>query len=154
MSAKFDQRNSLGHQVGVENAIADASGARTDIDFKRVGEPLVRALFLANAAPLTAPVEGTTTFAAEFAARGPRDSHGRSLRDLDLTTKLFKYPLSFLIYSETFNTLPAPVLQFVKQRIREVLTGEDQSQAFSHLTSPDRQAITEILQETKPDLLW
>ena len=51
-------------------------------------------------------------------------------------------------------TLPAPVLQFVKQRIREVLTGEDQSQAFSHLTSPDRQAITEILQETKPDLLW
>jgi hypothetical protein len=143
----------LGHQVGVENAIAVAAGAQTDIDIKRYGEPLVRALFLANAAPLSAPVEGTTRFTAEFAARGPRDSHGRSLRDLDLTTRLFRYPLSFLIYSEAFTRLPPPVSQFVKQRIREVLAGQDQSPAFSHLTPADRQAISEILQETKPDVL-
>jgi hypothetical protein len=39
----------------------------------------------------------------------------------------------------------------VYQRIREVLTGTDPSGDFAHLSESDRQAIWEILSETKPD---
>ncbi len=46
------------------------------------------------------PVQGTSPFAENFAKDSPRDPQGRSLRDLDLTTRLFKYPCSYLIYSQ------------------------------------------------------
>ena len=42
-------------------------------------------LFL-DEAPLTGPVKGNAGFAEWFAAQGPRDGKGRSLRDLDLRT--------------------------------------------------------------------
>ena len=46
-------------------------------------------------------------FAEAFSARGPNDSKGRSLRRLDLRTRLFRYPCSYLIYSPQFERLPA-----------------------------------------------
>ena len=62
-------------------------------------------------APPLAPAPGarvgaSSAFAKEFAARGPRDSKGRSLRDLDLTTRIFRYPCSYLVYSDSFAALP------------------------------------------------
>jgi hypothetical protein len=118
---------------------------------KEEGEPIVQAMLFANAAPFTDPVVGTSGFAEEFATRGPRDSHGRSLRDLDLKTRLMKYPLSYLIYSDSFNQMPDVLKQYVYRRIREVLTGVDKSEDFANLSAADRDAILGILQETKPD---
>ena len=80
--------------------------------------------------------------------RDSRDSKGRSLRDLDLKRRLLKYPCSYLIYSDSFNALPDPVLKRVKQRLIEVLTGEDRSEDFLHLSPEDRRSILEILRET------
>jgi hypothetical protein len=57
-------------------------------------------------APLTQPVSGTSGFAAEFSKQGTRDRKGRSLREIDLTRRLFRYPLSYLIYSESFDAMP------------------------------------------------
>jgi hypothetical protein len=34
----------------------------------------------------------------------------------------------------------------------EALTGKDRSREFTHLTAADRQAVLEILRETKKDL--
>ena len=85
------------------------------------------------AAPLTAPVAGTSNFAAEFMSRGPRDSKGRSLRELDLKTRLMRYPMSYLIYTEFFNELEPPIKEYLYRRIKEVLTGEDKTDAFKHL---------------------
>jgi hypothetical protein len=116
-------------------------------------EPLVRALLFSRAAPLPAPVEGDAAFQRGFEARGPRDGEGRSLRDLDLKTRLFKHPLSFLIYSESFDGLPPLVRSYVYRRLGEVLTGADQSPDFAHLSAADRQAIVEILKATKPDFV-
>jgi hypothetical protein len=42
---------------------------------------------------------------------------------------------------------------YVAARLDAVLRGEDQSPEFQHLSPADRQAIREILIETKPDLL-
>jgi len=115
-------------------------------------EELVKYLLFANEAPLEDQIKGSSNYTAEFAARGPRDSRGRSLRDFDLRTRLFKYPCSYLIYSEAFDDLPSPAREYVYRRLLEVLTGRDQSQAFARLTAEDRRAILDILLETKPGL--
>src|SRR5204863_178621 len=102
--------------------------------------------------PLTAPVRGTGPFAEEFVKCGPRDLQGRSLRDLDLERRLFKYPCSYVVYSPQFERLPEPCRNYVLRRLWEVLSGSDTSADFRHLTGGDRQAILEILRATKPDL--
>jgi len=101
---------------------------------------------------LEAPVAGTSGFAAEFAGQGPRDRQGRSLRDFDLQTRIFKYPCSYLIYSQQFRQLPGEVRETFFRRLHEILTGVDQKPEFARLSAADRQAILEILRDTLPDL--
>jgi hypothetical protein len=120
--------------------------------FQKPAEQLVRYLLFTNEAPLEHPVSGTSGFAEEFAARGPRDSKGRSLRDFDLNTRIFKYPCSYLIYSEHFDNLPAPAKDYVYSRMFEILTGREQGSEFSSLSPKDRRAILEILVATKPGI--
>jgi hypothetical protein len=124
----------------------------TSSRIKNAGEPLVQYLLMSGEAPLSAPVVGTSPFAREFAQNGPRDRLGRSLRDLDLHQRLFRYPCSYLIYSPAFDGLPDPVRQYVLQRLWDILEGKDASAEFKHLSSDDRRAIREILQATKPNL--
>jgi len=109
-------------------------------------------MLFVDEAELNDPVQGTTAFAREFSARGPRDRQGRSLRDLDLKTRLLQYPCSYLIYSKAFDALPPPVKDRVYRRLWDVLTGHDQSPAFARRTSAQRSAILEILRATKPGL--
>ena len=114
-------------------------------------EALVGALLLVGEAPLAGPIVGTSGFAGDFSSWGPHDSEGRSLRQLDLNDRLFRYPLSYVIYSDAFHGLPGIVKDYVYQRLGGVLRGEDESEAFAHLSETDRRAILEILQETKAD---
>ena len=116
-------------------------------------ERLLQTMLFVKEAPLTGPVQGTSSFAEEFSARGPRDAQGRSLRELDLDTRLFRYPMSFLVYSEAFDALPDLSKRMFARRLVAVLSGRDQDEDFEHLTADDRTAILEILQETKPELL-
>jgi hypothetical protein len=102
--------------------------------------------------PLESRIEGTSGFSADFARQGPHDRKGRSLRQFDLTRRIFKFPCSYMIYSEAFDGLPEQARSRVYQRLWEVLTGRDQSAAFAHLTANDRRAILQILGETKRDL--
>jgi hypothetical protein len=121
-------------------------------DFEDSAEKLVRYLLFADETPLNGPIVGNTSFAEDFAARGPFDSRGRSLREFDLRTRIFKYPCSYLIYSESFDAIPSPARDYVYRRLFEVLSGRDQSPQFARLSAPDRRAILEILVETKPGL--
>jgi hypothetical protein len=57
-----------------------------------------------------------------------------------------------LIYSQAFEGLPERVRQRVYQRLWEVLSGQDQASKYAHLSTADRQAILDILRETKPGL--
>src|SRR5262249_36759889 len=146
----------LAHQTYVHNLITAAGyQARSAPDdalrVEGAAERLVRAMLLAKEAPLPGRVSGTSSFAAEFAKAGPHDRPGRSLRDLDLEHHVSRYPLSYLIYSESFDALPPPVKTYVYRRIREVISGQDQRPEFAHIAAEDRQAIGEILADTKPD---
>ena len=74
------------------------------------------------------------------------------MRDLDLKTRLFRYPCSFLIYSKAFDALPAAAKDHLYRRLHEVLTGKDQTKEFAALSRNDRTAILEILRDTKSGL--
>ncbi len=113
---------------------------------------LVDYLLFIYEAPLTSPVHGTSGFAEKFAARGPFDSQGRSLRQLDLTRRLLKYPCSYMIYSDAFDAMPPLAKDAVYRRLWRVLSGAEHDDAYSHLSASDRTAILQILRATKKDL--
>ena len=130
----------------------DFRSETTDRRIKSVGDPLVRYLLFSNEAPLSDKIVGTSTFTADFVKQGPRDSKGRSLREFNLERRLFKLPCSYLIYSESFDQLPLAMKEYVYQQMHDVLTDRHYGGGFSHLDGSDRQAILEILRETKKDL--
>jgi hypothetical protein len=101
-------------------------------------------------ASLPHPVKGSSGFAEHFAKQGPRDSKGRSLRELDLTTRLMRYPLSYMIYSPGFTGLPAAVKSMVHARLDAILAGKDTSKKYGHLDAATRRAMSEILAATVP----
>ncbi len=118
-----------------------------------LGESLVRALFLVGTPRFEDPIEGTSTFAADFAAAGRRDAQGRSLRDLDLRTRLFRHPLSYLVHSPEYDALPSQVRTYVNGRIASILRGQEGGSDFAHLSAADREAILSILRDTNPGIL-
>ena len=120
--------------------------------FERPAEQLLRYLLFTNEAALTGANLDTTPFARDFQSRAIRDPKGRSLRDFDLHTRIFRYPCSYLIYSDAFDSLPEPAKGYVYHRLLQILSGQDQSLDFARLTPADRQAVLEILVATKPAL--
>lgn len=129
---------------------------------KSVAEPALRYMLYADEFKLTSPVKGTSGFTELFNKRGPQDRKGRSLYQLDLSTRMFKHPLSYLVYSEPFDVLPAPAKDYLYKRLWEVLNnrdtsgdgkrGEEGGDGFPNLSKADRLAIKEILLDTKKDL--
>jgi hypothetical protein len=115
-------------------------------------EEMLKYMLFVDEEPLKAPVKGVSTFTETFPQRGPRDAKGRSLRDFDLKTRLFRYPLSYMIYSAAFDGMPDQVRERVYQRLHEILTGKDTSKPFANLSPETRSAILEILRATKPSL--
>jgi hypothetical protein len=123
---------------------------RRQAALRQVCEPLVRALFFTDAVPLTGQVITSSGFTERFAQRGAKDTEGRSLRELKLEKRLFKYPLSYMIYTESFNSLPSFVREYIDSRIVEVLQGRDQTGISAALAAEDRAAISQILADTAP----
>jgi hypothetical protein len=157
------------HQADVQNlitrvsydartAIAERDSGRITADqaAARIAEPVERLLAMmlfVDAVEYTAPISGIPEFTEQFASRAVRDGEGRSLRDFDLTRRLFRYPLSYLVYSAAFDALPTEAKQLYYRRLGEVLSGADRSEAFAHLSAADRSAIATILRATKPDFV-
>ncbi|MFO0841418.1 MAG: hypothetical protein U0797_03320 [Gemmataceae bacterium] len=153
--ANLRTRMALAEQADLNKALGRPPGEKVEGVTRRIQgacEPLVEYLLFSGEAPLTGAVAGTSAFAKEFTARGPFDRRRRSLREFDLRTRLFRYPMSYLVYTRAFDSLPAEARERVYLRLWEVLTGKDPSKPFGHLTAADRQAVLEILRETKADL--
>ena len=153
--ANYEGRIALRDEKVLQEMAGDPNAKRPESiqrRFEAAAERVVKYMLFHDETPLTSPISGTSKFRDEFAATGPRDANGRSLRDFDLERRLFKYPCSYLIYSPSFDELPAPVKDQVYRRLWEVTTGIDQSKTFSRLGDNDRSAIREILIATKSDL--
>jgi hypothetical protein len=113
-------------------------------------EQLVRALLFVDAAGFKGKISGNSGFDTWFQAQGPRDRHGRSLRELELNSRLFRYPMSYVVYSDAFDALPPFAKEYMYRRIAEILRGEDTA-VYSDLSAEDRKAVLEILTATKPE---
>jgi hypothetical protein len=153
--ANFQTRRALHDETLLNKELKRPDHYRSATTWRRiksVTEPLVKYLLFSGEARLTAKVQGTSAFAAEFAKQGPRDAKGRSLRDFDLERRIFKYPCSYLIYSEAFAALPDEARSYVYQDMWEILKGHNPGRDYDHLSADDRQAILEILLTTKKDL--
>jgi hypothetical protein len=134
--------------------IADGRPDR-HVRLAQLAEALADDLLFVGEAPLAAPVRSTSGFADRFGARGPHDRQGRSLRQLDLTRRLMRYPCSYMIHTEAFDALPAELKEAVYLRLFAILSGlpgSDGDERYAHLSAADRRAILEILHDTKTDL--
>lgn len=154
-AANFETRQAL-HQSFQMNELLDRDAAFISESAQRriavVADNVVAHLLMVGEFSLESPVSGTSGFTEEFSARGPRDKTDRSLRDFDLQTRLFKYPCSYLIYSESFAGLPPKVHTMIVERLMDVLEGRVTTPEFAHLTPELRTDILDILKETKPEL--
>jgi hypothetical protein len=153
--AGMETRMALHYQREMNKALGRPAGERSESAWSRirsVGDAVVEHMLFRGEARLTNRIEGTSSFASDFAARGPRDAKGRSLRDFDLETRLFRYPCSYLIYSRAFDSLPDEVKEYIYSRLWEILNGRGSGKDDPHLDAEDRRAIVEILRETKRGL--
>lgn len=153
-AANYETRQAV-HQSNQMNELLDRPEDHVSESAQRriasSADRVLRYLLFSEEFQLTDRVSGSTSYAKDFAARGLKDSGGRSLRDFDLETRLFKYPCSYLIYSDAFSGLPDEVRRQVLSRLTDILEGRDDSPAFAHLTEDMRRDILQILRETMPE---
>ena len=140
-------QTSLQKELG-EPVINEPIGtARRIIDHS--AEEVVEALFFKDEAALPeGGIEGDEAFPLAFAARAPRSADGRSLKDLQLLTRLFKHRCSYMVYSLTFKNLTPPLKKTVLSRMQQVLAGNDKTGQFEYLSASERTHITLILRQT------
>ncbi len=142
--ANFETRQAIAMDESMNRALGRAADYRSESTQRRiqtVANQLADAILLHGEPMLQEPVKGSSNFAKVFAAQGPRNSHSRSLRELDLQSRLFRYPLSFLIYTPEFQQIPDDALKLVKSRL------------VAELSRAERQAEREIVQDTLPGFL-
>lgn len=142
-------------RVGWEARVAEAAGG-VDNDVpgrvRAAARATVDYMLFVDEAPLSGRVVGTSGFAESFSSQGPRDAHGRSLRQLDLEKRLLRYPCSYMIYSPAFDALPPMAKSAIYDRMWQILSGADSGKKYARLSDADRRAIVEILRDTKRDL--
>jgi hypothetical protein len=127
-------------RLGWETRIAQAEG-RVDFSSGELAELIddtARYLLFVDEPPLPSPVRGVSRFADVFRAGGTRDRQGRSLRELDLQSRMFKHRCSYMIYSPAFDALPKEPRAALFERMREVLIARGDT------------AVLEILDDTRP----
>jgi len=118
----------LEHQTRMTNLIIrvgwDARIAAHDgkpFDESEIDE-LVKYMLFEDEEPLKEPVAGVSTFTKTFPQRGP-------LREFDLKTRLFRYPLSYMIYSAAFDGLPDDARARVYRKLYDRLAAKEGGRA-------------------------
>lgn len=150
----------LEHQTQMQNLLTRVAWQARIAEAAMPGRALAHAALAADLADLVdymtfvddarlpERVEGVSTFAATFAARGPTDAQGRSLREFDLRTRLFRYPVSYLIQSPAFDALPDAVRTDVYRRVYARLTDPSADSRPGGPSRADRRAAVAIIRAT------
>lgn len=136
------------HQAHGQNLILRAGyEARLNVR-STVEDELFRYLLFLDEPALPSPVTGSDKYRQWFETLGVRDETGRSLREFDLTTRLFRFRVSYLIHSRLFQELPADVKQRIYARIRQALAGKEPTVPESWHTTEDRAALLSLMTAT------
>jgi hypothetical protein len=151
----WETRMAMHYQSGINKAFNQPDETLSDSTRRRIDsavDEMLAYMLFTEEAPLDSRIEGVSTFTKTFPKRGPFDRKGRSLRDFDLQTRLFKYPLSYMIYSEAFDGMPVEARDRIYRRLHDVLTGKETTGKFAKLSVADRRNILEIVKDTKRNL--
>lgn len=139
------------HQVHAINLMTklafEARASSRNVD--RLAIELADYFLFAGEAPPLAPLTPRPGFAARLESAVPADHRGRSFGQLNMDTRLLRYPCSYMIYADAFAALPASIKETVYRRMIGVLSTPDPRATRAQLD--DRQAVLEILSETKSD---
>ncbi len=149
--ANFQTRQALHYEAALNKGLGEPPDHRwpsTTARIKSACEPLLEYMLFSEETPLKNPIKPSSQFSKTFQAQGPFDAKGRSLRQLNLKTRLFEYPCSYLVHSDSFRQLPDEARRYIAGRLAEILDGKDTSEKYKHLSEADRAAIREILKDT------
>jgi hypothetical protein len=131
--------NAQYHGLNNRAVVPGLRATQKDIDASL--DELTDYMRFADEIKLPSPVAGSSGFAKTFAAMPPLDGKGRSLRQFELKTRLFRYPLSYMIYSQAFDHLNPKAKEIVLRRVYDSLR-----------TTPDGTAAINIAAATKKGL--
>lgn len=152
--ANYETRRAVHQSEAMNEALDRPKGFLSESCVRRIdraSDRVLKYLLYSDEFTLRSRVTGTSSFTKDFRSRGVPDSKGRTLRDFDLTQRLFRFPCSYLIYSEAFDGLPDEVRIRVLAKLKRILSEQDDSNLHDHLTKEDRQNILNILNDTKPE---
>lgn len=162
------------HQLATHHSLTRAAHrtrlilARTDASQNSASNPLDEAatsvlataaedvldhLLFRDAAPLPDGITGSDAFRRAFLADARRSRSGDALKDLSLHGRLLANRCSYLIYSDAFSVLPAPLKDRILVRLSKILRGQDPSNRYAYLEEAERRRIFAILNETLPTAL-
>jgi hypothetical protein len=150
--ASFSVRQALYREAALNRELGEPAGHRwpsTETVLEAAAKSLVECFLFVGEPPLPGRVGGDSNFAQTFAAAGPADAQGRSLKTLDLETRLLAHPCSHLIHTASFDGLPDELRARFWRQLDAALADQEGG-SLPHLAPPDRQAIREILAATKP----
>ena len=154
--ANYETRQAVHLDQAMNKALERDSSHVSDSTKRRiasVGDELIRGLLFADEFELTSPVDGSGPYRAQFSNRGPCDSKGRSLYQLDLKQRLFRHGCSYLILSSQFDGLPEPVMQYLKSHMSAILSGSQELPSGVNLDNARREQLRQMLVELKPGWL-
>jgi len=130
-----------------DDPISDSTARR----IKHASDKVLQYMFFVDEAEIPKIDQSLSPLAQAFNEREPRDSKGRSLYKLRLNGRFFRYPFSYLVYSDTFKELPVEALDYLWPEIKRILDPTIRYKGYEHLSRRDKIAIREILLETHPD---
>ncbi|TDU62449.1 hypothetical protein EI77_04717 [Prosthecobacter fusiformis] len=155
------------HQLGFENRVFHAAYVMRQLlaegrgslplaakpEMETLADELARYILFADEAKLpTEGIEGDAEFIREFQRNKKSVKAGASLKDFDLKNRIFKYRCSYMIYTDSWQKLPAMLRERVYFKMAEGLREQNANPAYAHLPPDERRAIRTILKETLPGL--
>jgi len=157
--AGMDCRHMLQYQKDLEAAlkpapVPDADGLSFDSVrsvFDDSAGKVVDALLFKDEARLPKTLTGSAAFQKDFSAATPHDRNGDSLKDLLLSEHLFKNRCSYLIYSDSFRSLPGQLKSRIYAHLSRALDPDHPDSRYAYIGQEERRRIATILTETLPE---
>lgn len=155
--ASLDSRRMLDYQKKLQAAFKTPVNEEPEYDsvksvFEHTAQDVVDDLLFKGEAELPAGIQGSPAVQKAFLSEAKKTSDGKSLKDLDLHGHLFQNRCSYLIYSESFRSLPSALKKRICARLEHALRREDPDPRYAYLGSEERGRILRILRETDPEL--
>ena len=152
--AHYDTRKWLYNNRIMAEQFGQASGSLSDSTRRlidRQADELLKVMMFADETPLEGwGVEGGEAFQEAFLKNAKKAESGRSLRDFELLSRLFRHRMSYMIYSDSFVALPKELTDVFFKKLKVILYGQPggETDPYDYLSKKERGRILDILKDT------